>query len=366
MNNNLNILPISKWDFFNNTNRPVIIAGPCSVETKEQVMATAKDLNDIGINIFRAGIWKPRTHPGSFEGIGTKGLKWLSEIKNKFGMKIMTEVATPNHLEQAIKARIDAIWIGARTSANPFAVQDLADALNGIDIPVFVKNPINPDLELWIGSIERIHNAGIRRIAAIHRGFSVSAKNKYRNPPFWQIPIELKRRVKGLSIIGDPSHIGGQSYYIQEISQEFMDMGFEGLIVESHINPSEAWSDASQQISPNILSNIINSLIIRDKNTKNIFFKDKISNIRGNIDNIDENIIKLISERFKLVDDIAVYKKENNITIFQAERWDDIIKRIADLADMNDIDREYIIRIFNIIHQASIDRQNSIINRTKY
>ena len=276
--------------------RPIVIAGPCSAESEEQIMTTARALAEYGIKIFRAGIWKPRTKPGGFEGIGEPGLEWLKRVKEETGMLVSTEVANKAHVEAALNAGIDMLWIGARTSANPFAVQEIANSLNGCDIPVMVKNPVNPDLELWIGAIERIYNAGIRRIAAIHRGFTVYGKHLYRNMPQWHIPIELHRRLPGLQIICDPSHMGGKRELIAPLSQQALDMGFDGLIIESHCDPDCALSDKSQQITPEVLNFILNTLVIRD----NAQSTESLTLLRQQIDQIDNDLIEILAKRMRV------------------------------------------------------------------
>ena len=289
--------------------RPIVISGPCSAETEEQVMSTARNLAAEGIKIFRAGIWKPRTKPGGFEGIGEKGLAWMQEVKQETGMLTTTEVATAKHVELALKAGIDILWIGARTTANPFAVQEVADSLRGVDIPVFVKNPVNPDLELWIGAMERLNAAGIKRIAAIHRGFTAYEKVIYRNLPMWHIPIELMRRIPDLPIFCDPSHMGGRRELVAPLSQQAMDLGFYGLMIESHCEPDKAWSDAKQQITPDVLSFILDKLIIRNTSEAT----ESLRALRKQIDALDDKIIEVLSKRMRISREIAEYKKEHNM-----------------------------------------------------
>lgn len=297
--------------------RPVVIAGPCSAETEEQVMETAKDLANKGIKIFRAGIWKPRTKPGGFEGVGVEGLAWLKRVQKETGMYVSTEVATKDHVFEALKAGVDILWIGARTSANPFAVQEIADALKGVDIPVLIKNPVNPDLELWIGAIQRIYNAGIRRIGVIHRGFSSYDKKMYRNSPLWHIPIELRRRIPNMPIFCDPSHIGGKRELVAPLCQQAMDLSFDGLIVESHCNPDCAWSDASQQVTPDVLDYVLNLLVIRDSTQTT----ENLSELRRQIDCIDEQLLELLAKRMRISREIGIYKKEHNMPILQSPRY---------------------------------------------
>ena len=291
--------------------RPLVIAGPCSAETEEQVMETARQLAGRGIKIFRAGIWKPRTKPGGFEGVGVEGLPWLKEVKQETGMYVATEVATAKHVFETLKAGIDILWIGARTTANPFAMQEIADALRGTDVPVLVKNPVSPDLELWIGAIERIYNAGIRRIGAIHRGFTSIDKSLYRNHPMWAIPIELHRRLPRLPIFCDPSHIGGKRELIAPLSQQAMDLGFDGLIIEAHCSPDCAWSDKAQQVTPEALAYIIRNLVIRDESITT----ESLTELRSQIDKLDDQLLELLSRRMRVSRDIGQYKKEHNLSL---------------------------------------------------
>ncbi len=339
--------------------RPLVIAGPCSAETEEQVMNTARQLSDKGIKIFRAGIWKPRTKPGGFEGIGTEGLQWLKEVKKETGMYVATEIANAKHVLEALKAGIDILWIGARTSANPFAVQEIADALKGVDIPVFVKNPVNPDIELWIGALERINNAGLKRIGAIHRGFSTYDKDIYRNPPQWQVPIELKRRIPDLPIICDPSHIGGKRELIASISQQAMDLNFDGLIIESHCTPDTAWSDATQQITPDVLEYILNLLVIRDEKQST----ENLSVLRKQIDECDDHIIEILAKRMRICREIGVFKKEHNITVLQSQRYREIIEKRGLQGAQCNMDSKFIETVFEAIHGESVREQMEIINK---
>lgn len=339
--------------------RPLVIAGPCSAETEEQVLSTAHALAGKGVKIFRAGIWKPRTKPGGFEGIGKEGLPWMKRVKEETGMLITTEVATPTHVEQALEAGMDMLWVGARTSANPFAMQDLADALQGVDIPVLVKNPVNPDLELWIGAMERINRAGIKRIGAIHRGFSSYDKTIYRNLPQWHIPIELRRRMPDLPIICDPSHIGGRRELVAPLCQQAMDLGFDGLIVESHCNPDAAWSDAKQQITPDILDYILSLLVIRtDKMTT-----ENLNELRKQIDDCDNKLIEILSKRMRIAREIGMYKKEHNMTILQTDRYSEILEKRGAQGALCGIDSECVKNIFESIHEESVHQQMQIINK---
>jgi len=339
--------------------RPLIISGPCSAETEGQVLNTARQLANKGIKIFRAGIWKPRTKPGGFEGVGKIGLPWMKRVKEEIGMLITTEVATPMHVEQALDAGMDILWIGARTSANPFAMQDLADALRGVDIPVLVKNPVNPDLELWIGAMERLNNAGIKRIGAIHRGFSSYDKTIYRNLPQWHIPIELRRRYPELPIICDPSHIGGKRELVAPLCQQAMDLGFDGLIIESHCNPDAAWSDARQQITPDILDYILNLLVIRNEKMTT----ESLNELRKQIDECDNKLIEILSKRMRISREIGMYKKEHNMTILQTERYSEILEKRGAQGALCGIGSDCVKNIFETIHEESVHQQMEIINK---
>ena len=339
--------------------RPIVISGPCSAETEEQVMETAKALASKGIKIFRAGIWKPRTKPGGFEGIGVEGLTWLKEVKKETGMLVSTEVATAKHVFEALKAGIDVLWIGARTTANPFAVQEIADALKGVDVPVLVKNPVNPDLELWIGALERINGAGLKRLGAIHRGFSSYDKKLYRNLPQWHIPIELRRRIPQLPIICDPSHIGGKRELIAPLCQQAMDLGFDGLIVESHCNPDCAWSDAKQQVTPDVLDYILNLLVIRkEKQTT-----ENLAELRKQIDECDNNLIEELAKRMRIAREIGTYKKEHDMTVLQTSRYNEILDKRGSQGALCGMDSEFIKKVFEAIHEDSVRQQLEIINR---
>lgn len=358
----LNILDINEWDVFPNQEKPVIISGPCSAESEEQVFETAKALKSIGVDLFRAGIWKPRTKPNCFEGVGAIGLNWMRRVQQELEMKTLTEVANAKHVYEALEAGIDILWIGARTTANPFAVQEIADALKGTDIPVLIKNPINPDVELWIGALERLNMVGLRRIGAIHRGFSMYGKSKYRNMPQWQLPIEVKRRFPEMLIICDPSHISGKREYLQEISQQAMDLGFDGLMVESHICPGMALSDADQQITPSELFDLLSSLIIRNGDSEDSGYRESIEELRTRIDMLDRELIDILSSRMKIAEEIGRYKKQNNITILQPARWDQILEQMFIKGTKKGLDEEFIEKIFKAIHQASIDKQTQVMN----
>ena len=339
--------------------RPLVIAGPCSAETEEQVMNTATQLAKRGIKIFRAGIWKPRTKPGGFEGIGEEGLPWMQRVKQETGMLVGTEVATAKHVEAALKAGIDVLWIGARTTANPFAVQELADSLRGVDVPVLVKNPVNPDLELWIGALERINGAGVKRIGAIHRGFSSYDKKIYRNTPMWHIPIELRRRITNIPIICDPSHIGGKRELIAPLCQQAMDLGMDGLIVESHCNPDSAWSDAKQQVTPDILDYILNLLVIRKETAST----ESLTELRKQIDECDNDLIELLAKRMRVSREIGIYKKEHEIQVVQTDRYSEILEKRGAQGALCGIDSECVKKIFEAIHEESVRQQLDIINK---
>jgi len=343
--------------------RPFLISGPCSAETEEQVMSTASELAKIQeVSVFRAGIWKPRTRPNTFEGIGTEGLKWLRNVKQETGLMVGTEVANEKHVYEALKYGIDLLWIGARTSVNPFTVQEISDALRGVDVMVLVKNPINPDLELWIGAIERISKAGITRLGAIHRGFSTYEKTVYRNQPNWQLPIELRRRIPDLPIICDPSHISGAREYLFEISQKAMDLNFDGLMLESHIDPDKALSDSAQQVTPNELRELLSRLVLRSPVASDPRLLDILGELRQQIDVFDDTLLDILEKRMKVAETIGQYKKENNITILQTTRWDEIIKKVLINGQVKGLSRELIDTIFKAIHQESINHQMKIMN----
>lgn len=338
--------------------RPVVIAGPCSAETEEQVMETAKDLAKNGVRIFRAGIWKPRTKPGGFEGVGSVGLTWLQEVKKETGMLVATEVANKQHVEEALNAGVDVLWIGARTSANPFAIQEIADSLVGADVPVLVKNPVNPDLELWIGAMQRIYNAGIRQIGAIHRGFSAYGKHLYRNMPQWHIPIELRRRMPELTLICDPSHIGGKRELVAPLSQQAMDMGFDGLIVESHCDPDSAWSDKSQQVTPEVLNFILNMLVVRDTTQTT----ESLTLLRQQIDQIDNDLLEALSKRMRISREIGQYKKEHSMPVVQTGRYDDILNSRAAAAEELGMNGDFMKTVYQAIHEESVRQQIEVLN----
>ncbi|MDR1556070.1 MAG: bifunctional 3-deoxy-7-phosphoheptulonate synthase/chorismate mutase type II [Tannerellaceae bacterium] len=343
------------------TQRPLVITGPCSAESEEQLMETARSIANKGIRIFRAGIWKPRTKPGGFEGVGEIGLQWLKRVKKETGMYIATEVATRDHVFEALKAGIDLLWIGARTTVNPFAVQEIADSLKGIDIPVLIKNPVNPDLELWIGAIERIYGAGIRRIGVIHRGFSSYDKKIYRNLPLWHIPIELRRRIPTLPIFCDPSHIGGKRELIAPLSQQAMDLSFDGLIIESHCNPDAAWSDKEQQITPDVLDYVLNLLVIRDV----VQTTENLSELRRQIDQIDEQLLELLAKRMRISREIGVYKKEHNMPVLQSPRYSEILEKRSRIGEAMELNPDFVREILKEIHEESVRQQMIIMGNEK-
>ena len=352
-------LELEKLNLPSDNERPIVIAGPCSAETEEQVMTTATQLSQKGCHRFRAGVWKPRTKPGGFEGNGEKALPWMKRVKDETGMLVATEVATPKHVELALKYDVDILWVGARTSANPFAMQELADSLVGVDVPVFVKNPVNPDLELWIGAMERINRAGVKRMAAIHRGFSSYDKKIYRNLPMWQIPIELHRRIPNLPIICDPSHIGGRRELIAPLCQQAMDLGFEGLIVESHCQPDDAWSDAKQQVTPDVLDYILSLLVVRDDTVTT----EGIQALRKQIDEFDNELMNLLAKRMRVCREIGQYKKEHNMTVLQASRYNEILEKRGAQGSLCGLSADSVARIFEEIHEESVRQQLEIINK---
>ncbi|MCB0479294.1 MAG: bifunctional 3-deoxy-7-phosphoheptulonate synthase/chorismate mutase type II [Crocinitomicaceae bacterium] len=346
-----------------NTDRPVVIAGPCSAESEEQVLDIAKQLKDQNIEIYRAGIWKPRTRPNSFEGVGSVGLDWLKLVKQEYGLKITTEVANVKHVYEALKAGVDILWIGARTTVNPFAIQEIADALKGVDIPVLVKNPINPDVDLWQGAIERIAGAGIDKIGAIHRGFSSFDKSKYRNIPKWELPIELRRRMPEIPMICDPSHISGRRDLIEAVSQKSLDLNYDGLMIETHNNPDEAWSDAKQQVSPSQLKEILSNLVLRNVNSKDPALLHDLEELRGQIDAYDKELFKILEERMKVAVKIGEYKKAHNITVLQPERWQEILNKTIEEGKAHDLSSEFVTKLFTAIHQESINKQTKLMRK---
>ncbi len=344
--------------------KPFIIAGPCSAETREQIMITAEALSAMGVHLYRAGVWKPRTRPGSFEGNGAKALEWLSEAKSMYNIPFTVEVAEPAHIELALKHNADVLWIGARTTVNPFQVQHLADALKGVSIPVMVKNPVNADVDLWQGAIERFEVSGTREVAAIHRGFSgYSSAAGYRNQPNWPIPIELKRRRPELTMICDPSHITGNRNRIAEIAQKAMDMHFDGLMIETHPDPDAAWTDAAQQVTPAALMLIIHNLIVREEFTQDMSSLVQLEYIRQLMDSLDAEIIDLVAKRMELSEKMGIVKRECNLTAFQPGRWREIVDRIGERAEKHHLPKEFIVELYEKIHHESIRRQLAVLEQ---
>lgn len=339
-----------------------LIAGPCSTETREQVLKTAEGLSALPLDYYRAGIWKPRTRPGEFEGVGNTAIPWLQEVKSQFGLKISTEVAKAEHVESVLKAGFDMIWIGARSTANPFTVQEIADSLKGVNIPVMVKNPTNPDLKLWIGAIERVEKAGIKEISAIHRGFSVYEKTLYRNNPNWQIPIDLKQELPKIPLICDPSHIGGRDYLLLEIAQRAFDLRYDGLMIETHCSPKDAWTDAKQQITPAELSTLLNSLKVRGRQE---IEEEEIIQLRSQLTSKDEEIIQILRERMDVSSLIGSYKKQHNIAILQNSQWEESLRKNLERAKNADLSPQFSNDLFRLIHQESIRIQAEILSEKK-
>jgi len=354
-----------KWldDF--KLSHPLVIAGPCSAETEDQVMKIAQELKDSDVSIFRAGIWKPRTRPGGFEGVGAIGLKWLQKAKAETGLLMAVEVANATHVKLALEHDIDVLWIGARTTVNPFAVQEIADALEGTDKIVLVKNPVNPDLALWIGGVERLYNANIKKLGVIHRGFSTYEKTKYRNIPEWQIAIELQSRFPDLPLICDPSHITGNRNMIQQVSQQALDLNYDGLIIETHIDPDNAWSDAAQQVTPKTLKQIFKNLKVRKETDEADDYNVKMTRLRFNIDEHDDKIIEILSKRMAVADEIGALKKEKNVAVLQSQRWTEILDKMITQGAGKGLSEDFIKHIFKAIHQESIIHQERIINETR-
>ncbi|RPH02131.1 MAG: 3-deoxy-7-phosphoheptulonate synthase [Amoebophilaceae bacterium TMED152] len=363
MSKKLNIDPINTW--IKNNSDPLIISGPCSAETYDQLRETCKQLKSHGINLMRAGVWKPRTRPGTFEGNGEDALKWIADIKEELDIQFTVEVANTSHIELALKYGIDILWIGARTTVNPFSVQEIADAIKGTDTPVLIKNPINPDLSLWMGALERINTAGITKMGAIHRGFSMTGNSKYRYVPMWKIAIDLKSNIPNLPVICDPSHICGNRDMIFETSQKALDLGYDGLIIESHIDPDNAWSDAKQQVTPEVLSKIKSDLKVKTKKEDDKSYKHLLDEIREGIDDVDKEIVDIISKRIELVKKIGEFKKEQDLTTFQVDRWNEVFKSRMDWAKEKGLEKDFIEDLYKVIHLGSINVQNKIINKKK-
>lgn len=341
---------------------PLVIAGPCSAETEEQVLRIANELKDTDVNYFRAGIWKPRTRPGMFEGVGALGLKWLQKVKAETGMKIATEVANAAHVKLALEHDVDLLWVGARSTVSPFIVQEIADALEGTDKIVLVKNPVNPDLSLWLGAIERLAKANIKKLGVIHRGFSTYEKTKYRNNPEWQLAIELQTKFPDLPIINDPSHITGRRDMIFDVSQTALDLNFDGLMIETHDDPDNAWSDASQQVTPKVLVQIMKDLKIRKETDPETEYNKSLDNLRAQIDIVDNQIIELLGKRMKAADGIGALKKQKNVAVLQSKRWNEILGKMVLEGESKGLSEEFILKMFKAIHQESINHQEKIIN----
>lgn len=352
---------LNDWNLFENKRRPYIIAGPCSVESRTQFLETASALKDAGVTVIRGGIWKPRTHPDSFEGVGEKGLEWMRDTAESLKLKTATEVANARHVEMALQYGIDTLWIGARTSGNPFMVQEISESLKGTDIPVLVKNPLVPDPELWAGSIERLYAAGLRKIGAVHRGFHTFERGIYRNAPLWQIPAELRRRFPDLPFFCDPSHISGDRKLVEGLCRQAMVLGFDGLMIEAHANPDKALSDAAQQVTPEALSGILDKIKIRETGCSasgdRSRAEDTIMELRKSIDRIDSSIIELLAERMKTAETIGELKESENITVLQPARWNDVLNQVLRLADDYGLDRHFVKKLFEVIHEASMERQ---------
>ena len=342
---------------------PLVIAGPCSAETEDQVLKIAHELKNSDVSIFRAGIWKPRTRPGGFEGVGEIGLKWLQKAKAETGLLMATEVATATHVKLALEHDVDILWIGARTTVNPFAVQEIADALQGTDKIVLLKNPVNPDLSLWIGGLERLYNANIKKLGVIHRGFSTYEKTKYRNNPEWQIAIDLQNRFPDLPLICDPSHITGRRDMIQEVSQQALDLNYDGLIIETHIDPDNAWSDAAQQVTPSTLKQMFVNLRVRKESDDESEYNQKMTKLRMQIDEFDEKLLEILGNRMKVADKIGLLKKEKNVAILQNKRWNEILGKMILEGEQKGLSNDFVMQLFKAIHQESISHQEKVINK---
>jgi chorismate mutase len=353
--------PIKDW--LPHINNPLLISGPCSLETEQQTLETARLLaRDPRVFVYRGGVWKPRTRPGSFEGVGSIGLKWLQKVKKETGLPIGTEVANAHHTEMALKAGLDVLWIGARSTASPFVVQEIADVLKGSNAVVMVKNPVNPDVQLWMGAVERVYNAGIKNIVAIHRGFTPFRETIYRNYPNWQTVIELRRMMPNLPIICDPSHIAGKREYLFEIAQKAFDMGMEGLMLESHIDPSCALSDATQQLTPSDLGKLLDRLVIRHETANNPEFENRLDMLRSRIDAIDSELLEMLSSRVEIVKQIGQYKKENNVTALQINRWSQLMENRVNIGKKLDLNEIFIKILFQLIHEDSVRMQTEIMD----
>ena len=357
----INLSTSSNWPI--HFNKPLIIAGPCSAESEEQMLATANALKSHQNLLFRAGIWKPRTRPNTFEGIGSIGLRWLKTVKEDTGLAITTEVANAFHVEEALKQDVDVLWIGARTTVNPFAVQEIANALIGTDIPVMIKNPINPEVNLWVGAIERFADAGMTKLAAIHRGFFAYNNTKYRNIPKWQLAVELRRKIPGIPMICDPSHIAGKRNLIYEVSQKAIDMNYDGLMIETHVNPENALSDNGQQVTPQQLNEILEKLIVRQAKIESPIFKSSLNQLRIEIDDLDNELVDILKRRMNIVEKIGIHKKENQVTILQSNRWEELLKTRIQHGIDNGLSEEFMNKVLKAIHQESINRQTKVMNK---
>lgn len=360
MNRTLDTAALDEWGLFEKSHL-CVIAGPCSAESELQVLRTASALKGIGVGVFRAGLWKPRTHPGTFEGVGSEGLQWLERVKRECGLKVCTEVACSAHVHECLEVGVDMVWIGARTTANPFMVQEIAEALKGSDIPVLVKNPVNPDIDLWIGAVERLSREGVRKIGVVHRGFSTFEKTQFRNAPEWRIAVEFRSRYPQIPFFCDPSHIGGKTEYIGELSQTAMDLGLDGLMIECHCDPASALSDAFQQLTPSQLQELLERLVVRDQHSADREYNESVEQLRTHIDVIDGEIINLIASRMDVIREIGLFKKNSNVSIIQASRWDEVMENVLAIARDRGLDQKLVREIFNAIHEASVAEQNKIL-----
>ena len=357
----INLSNPSNWPI--HFKKPLIIAGPCSAESEEQMLATGNALKSHPNILFRAGIWKPRTRPNSFEGIGSIGLKWLKTVKEETGLATTTEVANAFHVEEALKQDVDVLWIGARTTVNPFAVQEIANALKGVDVPLMIKNPLNPEVNLWVGAIERFADAGLTKLAAIHRGFFAYNNTKYRNIPQWQLAIELRRRIPGIPMICDPSHIAGKRSLIYEVSQKAIDMNYDGLMIETHVNPEKALSDNAQQVTPQQLNEILEKLVVRQAKIEDPVFKSSLDQLRIEIDDLDNELVDVLKRRMNVAEKIGIHKKENQVTILQSNRWEELLKTRIQHGVDNGLTEEFMNKVLKAIHQESINRQTKVMNK---
>ncbi len=363
MSPSLQIEPTSNW-LPTPVPGPIVIGGPCSAETEEQTVETARQLKATGkVHVLRAGVWKPRTRPGQFEGAGAPALEWLAGAKQETGLPVATEVANASHVEACLESGVDVLWVGARTTVNPFSVQEIADSLRGVDIPVFVKNPVNPDLDLWIGALERINNAGVKKLGAIHRGFSSFEKGPFRNAPMWDIAIELKTQIPELTILCDPSHISGNRELIPLLAQKALDLDMDGFMIESHIDPDGAWSDAKQQLTPAALRQILSDLVVREPSSNDKAFKDTLGALRDEIDRIDDEIMQKLGARMKISKRIGEYKRDNNVTILQVDRWEEIVRTRGALGRALGLDDGFLRDLLRLIHHESIHVQTRVMNR---